>query len=100
MEVSVGTRFPQQRRSPLENRKQLDFRRATGSGENTVDAPVTESQAILERGSSLLPRIKTITGNFSRGEVIIRSALEGRGIAHGVSRYNSDALRRIAGRLP
>ena len=55
-------------------------------------------EAILERGSSLLPRgIKTITGNFSRGEVIRIRSLEGRDIAHGVSRYNSDALRRIAG---
>ena len=54
--------------------------------------------AILERGSSLLPKgIKSVTGNFSRGEVIRIRNLEGRDIAHGVSRYNSDALRRIAG---
>lgn len=38
-----------------------------------------------------------MTGNFSRGEVIRICNLEGRDIAHGVSRYNSDALRRIAG---
>ncbi len=38
-----------------------------------------------------------MTGNFSRGEVIRIRNLEGRDIAHGVSRYNSDALRRIAG---
>jgi glutamate 5-kinase len=36
-------------------------------------------------------------GNFSRGEVIRIRNSEGRDIAHGVSRYNSDALRRIAG---
>ncbi|KUT26255.1 glutamate 5-kinase [Escherichia coli] len=35
--------------------------------------------------------------NFLRGEVIRICNLEGRDIAHGVSRYNSDALRRIAG---
>ena len=38
-----------------------------------------------------------MTGNFSRGEVIRICNLEGRDIAHGVTRYNSDALRRIAG---
>ncbi len=62
----------------------------------TVDAGAT--QAILERGSSLLPKgIKIVSGNFSRGEVIRIRNSEGRDIAHGVSRYNSDALRPIAG---
>ena len=41
--------------------------------------------------------IKTVTGNFSRGEVIRIRNSEGRDIAHGVSRYNSDALCLIAG---
>ncbi len=92
--ISVGTRFHAQE-SPLENRKRWIFG-APPAGEITVDAGAT--QAILERGSSLLPKgIKTITGNFSRGEVIRIRSLEGRDIAHGVSRYNSDALRRIAG---
>ncbi|MFT0667866.1 PUA domain-containing protein, partial [Enterobacter hormaechei subsp. xiangfangensis] len=69
---------------------------APPAGELTVDEGATA--AILERGSSLLPKgIKSVTGNFSRGEVIRIRNLEGRDIAHGVSRYNSDALRRIAG---
>ncbi len=52
----------------------------------------------LNLGGSLLPKgIKSVTGNFWRGEVIRICNLEGRDIAHGVSRYNSDALRRIAG---
>lgn len=69
---------------------------APPAGEITVDEGATA--AILERGSSLLPKgIKSVTGNFSRGEVIRICNLEGRDIAHGVSRYNSDALRRIAG---
>lgn len=42
-------------------------------------------------------RIKIVNGNFSRGEVIRIRNSEGRDIAHGVSRYNSDALRLIAG---
>lgn len=40
--------------------------------------------------------IKIVSGNFSRGEVIRIRNSEGRDIAHGVSRYNSDALRLIA----
>jgi glutamate 5-kinase len=71
----------------------LDFG-APPAGEITVDEGATA--AILERGSSLLPKgIKSVTGNFSRGEVIRIRNLEGRDIAHGVSRYNSDALRAL-----
>ncbi|HEP0983447.1 TPA: glutamate 5-kinase, partial [Klebsiella aerogenes] len=92
--LPVGTCFHAQE-SPLENRKRWIFG-APPAGEITVDAGAT--QAILERGSSLLPKgIKTVSGNFSRGEVIRIRSSEGRDIAHGVSRYNSDALRLIAG---
>lgn len=92
--ISVGTRFHAQE-SPLENRKRWIFG-APPAGEITVDEGATA--AILQRGSSLLPKgIKNVTGNFSRGEVIRIRSLDGRDIAHGVSRYNSDALRRIAG---
>jgi len=92
--VPVGTRFHAQT-SPLESRKRWIFG-APPAGELTVDEGAT--MAILEKGSSLLPKgIKSVTGNFSRGEVIRNRNLEGRDIAHGVSRYNSDALRRIAG---
>ncbi|RDT62812.1 glutamate 5-kinase, partial [Klebsiella pneumoniae] len=92
--ISVGTRFHAQA-TPLENRKRWIFG-APPAGELVVDEGATA--AILERGSSLLPKgIKSVTGNFSRGEVIRIRNLEGRDIAHGVSRYNSDALRRIAG---
>ncbi|MDU6381407.1 MAG: glutamate 5-kinase [Klebsiella pneumoniae] len=92
--LPVGTCFHAQE-SPLENRKRWIFG-APPAGELTVDAGAT--QAILERGSSLLPKgIKIVSGNFSRGEVIRIRNSEGRDIAHGVSRYNSDALRLIAG---
>jgi glutamate 5-kinase len=90
--LPVGTCFHAQE-SPLENRKRWIFG-APPAGELTVDAGAT--QAILERGSSLLPK-GIVSGNFSRGEVIRIRNSEGRDIAHGVSRYNSDALRLIAG---
>ena len=56
----------------------------------------TGKKAAMDRLSTK-DGIKSVTGNFSRGEVIRICNLEGRDIAHGVSRYNSDALRRIAG---
>lgn len=93
--LAVGTRFHAQP-SPLENRKRWIFG-APPAGEITIDEGAT--QAIMQKGSSLLPKgIKTVMGDFSRGEVIRIRSSEGRDIAHGVSRYNSDALRIIAGK--
>lgn len=91
---AVGTHFHAEA-SPLETRKRWIFG-PPPAGEITIDDGALT--ALLERGSSLLPKgIKTVEGNFSRGEVIRIRSLNGRDIAHGVSRYNSDALRRIAG---
>ncbi|MEM6160457.1 glutamate 5-kinase [Erwinia sp. P6884] len=90
----VGTRF-HALETPLENRKRWIFG-APPAGEVTIDDGALS--AILERGSSLLPKgIRGITGNFSRGEVIRIRNLQGRDVAHGVCRYNSDAMRMIAG---
>lgn len=90
----VGTRFHPQE-TPLENRKRWIFG-APPAGEVIIDDGALA--AMLERGSSLLPKgICEIQGNFSRGEVIRIRSLQGRDIAHGVSRYNSDAMRLIAG---
>lgn len=92
--TQVGTCF-HALQTPLENRKRWIFG-APPAGEITIDDGALV--AVLERGSSLLPKgIRSITGNFSRGEVIRIRSLEGRDIAHGVSRYNSDAMRMIAG---
>ncbi|WP_226568374.1 glutamate 5-kinase [Mangrovibacter yixingensis] len=92
--ISVGTRF-HPLDTPLENRKRWIFG-APPAGEVTIDDGALN--ALEARGSSLLPKgIKEVTGNFSRGEVIRIRSLDGRDVAHGVTRYNSDALRRIAG---
>lgn len=93
--TSVGTRFHAME-APLESRKRWIFG-APPAGEITVDDGAVA--AIMERGSSLLPKgITEVSGNFSRGEVIRIRNLVGRDLAHGVTRYNSDALRMIAGR--
>lgn len=92
--IPVGSRFHAQQ-SPLEKRKRWIFG-APLAGEITIDHGA--QQAILQQGSSLLPKgITRVSGNFSRGEVIRICSENGQDIAHGVSRYNSDALRRIAG---
>lgn len=92
--LPVGTKF-HARSQPLESRKFWLFG-APAAGVVVIDDGAT--QAIISAGSSLLPKgIMAVDGNFSRGEVIILRTKQGRDIAHGVSRYNSDALRMIAG---
>lgn len=92
--VSVGTRFHAVE-APLESRKHWIFG-APPAGEITIDDGALS--AIVERGSSLLPKgIREVKGNFSRGEVICVCTLSGRDLAHAVTRYNSDTLRMIAG---
>ncbi|MDR0806962.1 MAG: glutamate 5-kinase [Enterobacteriaceae bacterium] len=92
--VSVGTRFHAQT-TPLENRKRWIFG-APPAGEIIIDDGAVS--AMSERGSSLLPKgIKEVKGDFSRGEVIRIRSLAGKDLAHGVARYNSDAMRMIAG---
>ncbi|MGG2142477.1 glutamate 5-kinase [Symbiopectobacterium sp. RP] len=92
--VSVGTRFHAVE-APLESRKHWIFG-APPAGEITIDDGALS--AIVERGSSLLPKgIREVKGNFSRGEVIRVCTLSGRDLAHAVTRYNSDALSMIAG---
>ncbi|PHM63415.1 glutamate 5-kinase [Xenorhabdus ishibashii] len=91
---SVGTRF-HGLTSPMENRKRWIFG-APPAGEIIVDHGA--EAAIVGKGSSLLPKgIKNVKGDFSRGEVICIRSLSGKDLAHGVCRYNSDALRLIAG---
>ncbi|MBO1109999.1 glutamate 5-kinase, partial [Plesiomonas shigelloides] len=67
------------------------------AGELRVDDGA--AQAILQRGSSLLPSgVVSGGGTFSRGEVLRVRAPNGKEIARGMIRYNSDALSLIAGR--
>ncbi len=93
-DLPVGTRFHAQE-MPLETRKRWLFG-PPPAGDITVDDGAL--RAIKERGSSLLPKgIRSVAGDFSRGVVVRIRGLDGKDIAHGVSRYNSDALRMIAG---
>ena len=91
---SVGTRFLPQK-TPLEHRKHWLYG-APNVGKVILDDGAIN--AILNNGSSLLPKgIIAVEKDFSRGEVINICDKSGKQIARGVSRYNSDALRQIAG---
>lgn len=90
----VGTKF-HCLKTPMKNRKRWIFG-APLSGEIIVDEGA--ALVIQKNGRSLLPKgIKRISGNFSRGEVVCILNLLGEDLAHGVTHYNSDALRLIAG---
>ena len=92
--LSVGTRFIPPK-TPLEHRKHWLFG-APKAGKVLLDDGAVN--AILNNGSSLLPKgILQVEQNFSRGEVIDICDKTGKSIARGVSRYNSDALKQIAG---
>jgi glutamate 5-kinase len=90
-----GTRFlPSQ--SPLEGRKHWIFG-APPAGDLHIDAGA--ARALLKGKSSLLPAgITGVKGRFSRGEVVRVFDPEGTDIAHGVTRYGSEALDRIKGK--
>lgn len=92
--VQVGTRIkPCQ--TPLEHRKHWLFG-APPAGSITLDDGAVN--AILTQGGSILPKgIIQVSDNFSRGEVIDVLNHHGQSIARGVTRYNSDALKQIAG---
>lgn len=91
---SVGSRFIPPK-TPLEHRKHWLFG-APKAGKVLLDDGAVN--AILNNGSSLLPKgILQVEQNFSRGEVIDICDKTGKSIARGVSRYNSDALKQIAG---
>jgi glutamate 5-kinase len=84
------------RSDPLERRKQWIFG-APPAGDVRIDAGAA---AALRRGkSSLLPAgITAVNGTFARGAVVRILAPDGKDLAHGVPRYNSDALSLIMGR--
>lgn len=53
----------------------------------------------LQRGKSLLPAgVRTVEGEFQRGDAVVVRTLDGRDVARGLSAYAADDARRIAGR--
>ncbi len=55
-------------------------------------------RVLREQGKSLLPvGVKKISGQFTRGEMIVCRDLAGNDIAHGLTNYGSDDARKIIG---
>lgn len=83
------------RQSPLEHRKHWVLT-AIRSGKIVLDDGAMI--ALTEQGRSLLPKgIVSVSGIFKRGDVVEIRNQQDKLIAVGVSRYNSDAIERIAG---
>ncbi|WP_392562547.1 glutamate 5-kinase [Orbus sturtevantii] len=92
--IAVGSRFIA-KKTPLEHRKHWLFG-APPAGTIILDDGAVN--AILHQGRSILPKgIVGVVSDFSRGEVVDICDQKKVSIARGVSRYNSDALRQIAG---
>ncbi|MDL2207181.1 glutamate 5-kinase [Desulfovibrio sp. OttesenSCG-928-M16] len=82
--------------SPLERRKRWIFG-APPAGELHIDAGA--ASALSKGKRSLLPAgVTAVNGSFSRGEVVRIVSPEGQDMAHGVARYNSEAMDIIKGR--
>ena len=80
----------------MESRKQWLFA-APAAGVVVIDDGA--ESAVLIQHKSLLPAgIVSVEGRFSRGEVIKIRTQNGKEIALGMPRYNSDALELIKGK--
>ncbi|MFC0322811.1 glutamate 5-kinase [Gallibacterium melopsittaci] len=90
----IGTKFTVPDHA-IDSRKQWLFA-APIAGKITVDSGA--ENALIVQHKSLLPAgMKEIEGTFSRGEVVLLQNMNGKPLARGMVRYNSDALQRIQG---
>jgi glutamate 5-kinase len=81
--------------SRLSARKQW-LRHVPGAGVLEVDAGAALA---LQRGASLLPGgLRTVSGDFRRGDVVDVRTAEGKLLARGQAQYNAVEAGRIAGR--
>ncbi len=92
---SAGTLFlPCESR--IERRKRWIYG-APVAGDIHVDAGA--ARALSSGKGSLLPKgVTGVSGLFSRGQVVRVTGPDGTDLAHGVARYGSEALERIAGK--
>lgn len=93
---SIGTRFPALE-TPLVSRKRWIFAGPKPAGALSVDAGA--ARALCENGGSLLPAgITTVDGRFERGDAVSILDPQGKELARGIVRYNSDDVECIKGR--
>lgn len=92
---AVGTRFPALE-NPLERRKRWIFASHKPAGLLRVDRGA-ETALCRSRGSLLPAGIVAVEGSFERGDAVQIVSQEGVELARGITRYDSDDLRRIRG---
>jgi glutamate 5-kinase len=91
----IGTRFPPTS-THLEGRKRWLLTDRT-QGAVHIDAGAVRALLAVD-GASLLPvGITSVSGTFERSATLAIHAPDGHEIAHGLSNYSSDDLRRISG---
>ena len=82
--------------TPVAARKTWIAGQLQPAGELTVDHG---AEAALRSGKSLLPAgVKSVAGDFHRGDTVAVIGLDGREIARGLAGYDADEARLIAGR--
>ncbi|CAD7050186.1 glutamate 5-kinase [Pseudorhizobium endolithicum] len=82
--------------TPVAARKTWIAGQLQPAGELTVDHG---AEAALRSGKSLLPAgVKSVTGDFHRGDTVAIVGLDGRELARGLAGYDADEARLIAGR--
>jgi glutamate 5-kinase len=82
--------------TPVTARKTWIAGQLQPAGELTVDYG---AEAALRSGKSLLPAgVKSVAGDFHRGDTVAVIGLDGREIARGLAGYDADEARLIAGR--
>ncbi len=80
---------------PLSARKHWLLHTQQSNGRLVVDAGAVDA---LTRGASMLPcGIRTVQGDFLRGHRVDILTPDGQPLAIGISQYDADELRRIAG---
>lgn len=91
----IGTLFlPRGEAMPARKRWLAFHQRARG----TVVVDEGAARALLERGGSLLPAgVVRVDGAFSAGDLVRVVALHGIELARGLTNYDAESLRRIAG---
>jgi glutamate 5-kinase len=93
---AVGTLLGPER-SPEAARKQWIAGHLQARGTLVLDAGAVA--ALRERGKSLLPAgVRDLSGNFSRGEMVVLQDEQGRIIARGLANYGAEDARKLIGK--
>ncbi len=91
----IGTHILPATDSPESRKRWLITDRTQGSV--IVDAGA--EKVLMRGGASLLPvGIRQVDGNFERGATLAVLSPDGREIAHGLTNYNSDDLKKLCGK--